>query len=349
LRVNRQVEKHINAIKDIFDEYKVTSTSFDRSRFKNLVYKVVNPSKCKNEAISYSAISIFDDYVKKYGSSVGHKRVQRYQFVQKMVGDFLELNYRNRHQSIDVLEREFYIKFKNYLQRQRCLHISTLEGYMKVLKAAAREAVASRKLPFFPFDGVKNETVNAVRYFLTQKEVELLRGLNNLPTSLQKAQDLFMFQVYTGMAYSDMKRLSAGQIVSLNGQRIITGNRTKTMISFAVPLVLQAQNIVKRWGNLENANAPLIPVPCLEDYNRALKMLQLKAGIHKKITSHIGRHTFACAYLEAGGSFEVLSKMLGHSNIRTTQIYGKIMPSRVIGESNKVFKNFLKGLSISDN
>lgn len=108
IRTNRQVEKHVNAIKDTFDEFKVVHETFEPATFKNLVYKIVNPTKCKEESLPFSARSIFDDYLQKYGNSFGDKRVQRYKFVQKMLGDFLDQQYRNRFANINVLDRELY-------------------------------------------------------------------------------------------------------------------------------------------------------------------------------------------------------------------------------------------------
>lgn len=345
LRYNKQIQKHKISILDAFDHYKSSHTTFNDDAFKNEVYRIVNPKKAKDLPVSNSLVNLFDDYTTKFGKKLTHKRLQRYAFVKRMLKQFLTKEFGNADVSVQQIcanGRNIYYKFKNYLSNELDLEQSTLEGYMKVLKATANEAVRSGTIVSSPFASCKSEQVKTTRTFLTKDDVQRIRDAHVDSEILYRCKWLFMLQVNTGLSYGDLKKLTADQIKNYSdGSKAIVDDRKKTAVEFTIPLNQEAQRIIKDLSDRFPSDK-LLPVPCLEDYNRGLKVIRAGCKIQRPVTSHVGRHTFATLWLDNGGTIETLSNILGHKNIRTTQVYGKIQAQRVLTEANGVFTTFLK-------
>ena len=131
--------------------------------------------------------------------------------------------------------------------------------------------------------------------------------------------DFFLFQIFTGMAFSDAQRFNYCQhVVEINGYKYIDGHRVKTGGNFIVPILPYTEKILARTNN-----KPVIV--SLQKYNQFLKGVGLALGCKYPISSHVGRHTFACTIiLGEGVPKEVLQVMMGHSSIKTTEIYAKL-------------------------
>jgi site-specific recombinase XerD len=117
-----------------------------------------------------------------------------------------------------------------------------------------------------------------------------------------------------------------------DGKRWIYITRTKTNTLTQVPLLPIAEEILKRYVDHPRCtkNGKLLPVPCNQVMNRRLKVVAKLCGIKKVVQTHTGRHTYATTILLGNGvTMETTSKLLGHSNIRTTQIYGKITETKI--------------------
>ena len=132
-----------------------------------------------------------------------------------------------------------------------------------------------------------------------------------------------MFQCYTGFSYSDFAKFDFERDVeNRNGKYIIADRRKKTNEDYYIVLLSPAMKILKKY-NFK------LPVISNQQYNIMLKVAAQYAKINKRITTHVARHTFAVFALNNGVSMEVVAKMLGHSNIKTTQIYAKVLNREV--------------------
>lgn len=345
LRYNKQIQKQKTSILDAFDHYTNSHTSYKDSAFRDDVYRIVNPKKVKDQPTTNRFLDLFDDYITKFGRELTKKRVQRYSFVKLMAEQFLIKEFGHANvavQQIGTNGRNFYLKFKNYLVDQRGLKPTTLEGYMKIVKAVANEAARSSVIASTPFAGCKSEALKSTRTFLQKEDVERIRNVSVDTDLLYRCKWLFMLQINTGLGYGDLRKLTADRIKHYsNGHKAIVDDRTKTAVDFTIPLNEEAQQIIEDLRTRSTSDL-LLPVPCLEDYNRGLKIIKAACNIKRPVTSHVGRHTFATLWLDNGGSIEALSNILGHMNIRTTQVYGKIRAQRVLTEASAVFATFLK-------
>ncbi len=176
-----------------------------------------------------------------------------------------------------------------------------------------------------PFLGYKGKTKNVDRYYLSKEELQQIAEKRFVSERLGQVRDVFLFCCFTGLAYIDVFQLKTSHISNGNdGERWIITNRQKTKTRSAIPLLPTAVEIINKYAsNLVCLNkGTLLPVPSNQKMNEFLKEIADLCGITKKLTSHIARHTFATTVtLSNGVPIESVSKMLGHTNIRTTQHY----------------------------
>ena len=148
-------------------------------------------------------------------------------------------------------------------------------------------------------------------------------------STLDVVHDLFIFQMYTGLSFSDMQTFDANDYKWDGKAWKHVGERIKTGVPYVSQLLPPAVKVLEKYGweipQLSNA-----------DYNRHLKSLGQMAGIKTRLHSHLARHTFATWMLRNGASIENVSKMLGHTNITQTQRYAKVQAQAVYDDFNRV-------------
>lgn len=168
--------------------------------------------------------------------------------------------------------------------------------------------------------------------YLTEEEMEAIMSLHPVPgTQMAAARDLFVFQMWTGLSYSDTQKFDIREYKKVNGKWINTGNRIKTGTAYIAQLLPPAVDVLERYGmqppRLDNAV-----------YNHALKAIQFAAGITTRLHSHLGRHSFATYMLSNDVSIQNVSKMLGHKSITQTQRYAKVLADDVHADYNRIEK-----------
>jgi site-specific recombinase XerD len=148
-------------------------------------------------------------------------------------------------------------------------------------------------------------------------------------------RDAFLFMCYTGLSYSDLKNLNYNQIYqSIGKKRIIKLQRHKTDEHCMVPLMDKAEALISKYKEHPSKSNQDIVLPVISNQkmNQYLKLIMQLAGINKLITCHVARHSFATNSLEYNIPIETVSRMLGHTNIKTTQIYAKITETKLMND-----------------
>lgn len=210
--------------------------------------------------------------------------------------------------------------------RPEKLSDSGIYNYHKCLKALMNRALSFEKIDANPYDRLKGKFKRGDREnveYLTEDEMRQFEAII-LPagSSLDIAHDLFIFQMYTGLPYSDMQAFDMDDY-RFDGQRWNhTGNRIKTGVQYVSSILPPALKVLEKYDMS-------IPKMNNADYNRQLKALQTMAGIKTRLHSHLARHTFATYMLRNGVKIENVSKMLGHTNITQTQRYAKVLAQSV--------------------
>lgn len=209
---------------------------------------------------------------------------------------------------------------------------STVHNHHKRLKALLNRAVKYGVIASNPYERLRGDIdrgdVETVE-FLTNDERDRIEGLT-LPEgrNIAAARDMFIFQCYTGMAYSDAMAFSLDKCRREGDKWLYSAQRQKTGVWFYVQVLPKALAIAEKYGGS-------LPHVCNEIYNRKLKELAEKADITKKLTTHVGRHTFATWMLRNRVPIERVSKMLGHTKVAQTQRYAKVLAEDVYGEFDK--------------
>lgn len=206
-------------------------------------------------------------------------------------------------------------------------------NYHKCLKALLNRALSFGKIDANPYDRLKGKFKRGEREnpeYLTEDEMKRFEAIT-LPqgSELDVVHDLFIFQMYTGLPYSDMQAFDASDYKYDGEAWKRVGERIKTGVPYVSQLLPPAVKILEKYGweipQLSNA-----------DYNRHLKALGQMAGIKTRLHSHLARHTFATWMLSHDIPIEHVSKMLGHTNITQTQRYAKVLAQSVYDDFSKV-------------
>ncbi len=161
--------------------------------------------------------------------------------------------------------------------------------------------------------------------FLSEMEIKLITKHPLLCGHLERVADAFLFQCFTGLAYCDLKRFDPGKhITTLQGRTIIQYCRQKGDSLFTIPLLPQAEKLLQKYSNV-------IPVVSNQKMNDYLKVIAKTVGIRKRLTTHVGRKTAGTYLLNNSVPMEVVSKILGHKSIRTTEkIYAVLLQETIL-------------------
>lgn len=245
------------------------------------------------------------------------------------------------------LDGQFIRDFDFWLKTEKhCQNNSALK-HLKNLKKVVRIALANDWIKKDPFYGIhfKQEEVNVE--FLSREELDILMNKEFAIKRLEQVRDIFIFCCFTALAFVDVQQLSREHLIKdNNGALWIRKAREKTNQMCNIPVLSIPQRILRKYE--DNAECikkgVLLPVISNQRMNAYLKEIADLCGITKRLTTHVARHTAATiVFLANDVSMENVSKILGHSNIRMTQHYAKVLDSSIMRDMANVERNFLKG------
>ena len=207
-------------------------------------------------------------------------------------------------------------------------------NYHKYLKSAINKAMKFRILAVNPYDQLKGtfkRTKRDVVDYLTEDQMKKVMELTPVPGSqAAMALDLFIFQMFTGLSYSDTQIFDISQYRQIDGKWLHVGQRVKTGVPYVSQLLPPVVEMLER-------NGWQVPKMNNQRYNQMLKAIGMVIGIDG-LHSHMGRHTFATYMLSNGAKIENVSRMLGHTNITQTQRYAKVLAKDVHDDFDKIAK-----------
>lgn len=292
---------------------------------------VVNPITLKEYiqngcTTSYTVGDLFTEYLKLLKKRVGVNLTapvyRKYEIVR-------DLFYQAISPDKQVTEISNSVISNFYADLNRKYESTTTSGMMVKLKTVIIYALDNNKLKINPFNGIKICKKTKEVEYLTESEIKTVKE-KSLVSRAARVRDLFLFQCFTGLAYTDMAHLTKDDFqVNDLGQIYIKKTRQKTGVAFTTVLFPEAAEIIKKYDYE-------LPVLSNQKYNAYLKELEDLCDLKKSLHSHIGRHTFATMALNRGLPLEIVSKMLGHSNIKQTQHYGKLVDKTIFEQVNRV-------------
>ena len=335
----------------VLDSIKATMTKIYRELLEREVS--VTPERIKNiffgvEIQQQMLLDLFrkhnEDVEKLIGINKSKATYQKYEVTRKHLTSFIKEKYNRSDVALKEIDFIFITDFEVYLLTKAGCNPNTTAKFMQFFKRIVLIAKNNGWLKSDPFINYKIRIKKVDRGYLTQNEIESIINKKITIKRLDQIRDIFIFSCFCGLAYIDVKNLRKENIrISFDDKLWLIGKREKTGVSFTIPLLDIPQKILDKYeGALSDHR--VLPVPSNQKVNAYLKEIGSLCGIDKDLSFHLARHTFATLTLSKGVSIESVSKMLGHTNIRTTQIYARITDSKISNDMDD-FASKVKGLS----
>ena len=309
----------------------------------------VTAEKVKNEFLGHSEshetiLTLFqkhnDDVKQLVGISKTIATYRKYEVTRRHLAEFIRSKYNVSDISIKEITPMFITDFELYLRTAcKCGYTAKFMQFFKRIIIIARN---NGILVNDPFASYKIRLEKVDRGYLTEDEIKIILKKKMVSERLEHVRDLFIFACFTGLAYIDVAGLTQDNIrKSFDGNLWIMTKRQKTNTDVNVPLLDIPKMILKKYkGKLPNGK--ILPVISNQKLNAYLKEIADVCGIKKNLTFHLARHTFATTTtLSKGVPIETVSKMLGHTNIETTQIYARITNSKIGSDMQGLDKKFV--------
>lgn len=340
--INEMLDNYRNVIKNKYNELFFRGEAITAMRLKSILTSRSDEAK--------RLLVLFDEFNEDYRALVGkettHKTYTRYLLTRRRLAKFMAAKYKIR----DILLSDINTKFINDFY----IYLRTVDGknghnyHMKMiqrLRTVFKTAKDNGWVTADPFGGFKISMEETHREHLTIDELGVLVSKEMTSERLQRVKDIFVFSCFTGLAYTDVRGLKKSEVVMGNDGRLwIDTRRDKTKVAVYVPLLDIPRAILEKYAD-QTSHDRLLSIPANQKVNDYLKEIAAICGIDKNLTFHIARHTFATTVtLENGVALETVQKMLGHKNIRTTQVYAKMTKRRIGMEMESLAGVLDKGL-----
>ncbi len=274
----------------------------------------------------------FDKFIADFAKRVGKDRTaetyQKHCCVRNHVANFIQSHYKRKDIAMKELTEDFIRQFEIYLRTEVGLMSSTVWMYTAPLKMIVTRAHCDgyiHRNPFARFH-VKHEVRECK--FLSEEELQTIMNHPLDDPELAMIRDIFVFDCLTGISFVDTKNLTTANLQQTGGSWWIDSRRQKTGVPFRVKLMDSALEIVERYEPVRKGGR-LFCLKGGDHANKRLKRILKECGIKKAVSWHGSRHSFACLALNKGMPIESVSKILGHTNITTTQIYAKITAEKI--------------------
>jgi len=353
---NWNKEKHRakkdNAINDQLSNIEGSLTSILYSLEKD--EKLISASILKDlytgkNVLETPLLSFYENHVKsiKLSNELAKSSISRYtntldhlkQFlIQKKETNLLLINCDFKFLSeFDI----YLITRTSHITKQK-LERNTVNKHHSRLRTVLIKAVKESLIQKNPYHDFKFKYNPSKRTFLTEDELKSISthdlGLN---PSLLKVRDIFLFSVYTGLRFQDAQSIKINQITTdKKGDSYLEFVQAKTKESMIIPLLKPALEIIQKYSTEEaKITGAILPRISNQKFNTYLKVIGTFAGIEKTLSHHVARHTCATTILLSNEApIEAVSKWLGHTSIRTTQIYAKITKEYLQKVADKISK-----------
>lgn len=291
-------------------------------------------------------LEVFTEHNKRVGVLVGKDfaegTLERYETSLEHTRNFILWKYKLKDYPIEKLDYGFITDYEFWLKGVRnCSHNTTMK-YLANFKKIVLICVKNQWLSRDPFYGYKMTKREVIRDFLSEDELRKIASKKFSTERLERVRDLFLFSCYTGLAYADVLKLKQADIKSgIDKKQWIFTQRQKTDTLSRIPLLPIALKLIEKYAVHKDVigTEKIFPVMTNQKMNGYLKEIADVCSIEKDLTFHVARHTFATTItLNNGVPLETVSKMLGHTNLKTTQHYAKLLDTKIGQDMGKLKK-----------
>ncbi len=327
-RLNKLLDSTKN---DIYDKQREMDYNDEDITAETLMNKFLGKGNRKRYLIE-----LIKEESHKKKNLIGTGTYRKYKAFLHHIEKFLEFQYQVSDISIKKVDYEFISDFDYYIRTEKSIGNNTTVRYVKTLELFFNKAKNRGWVNTDPFVNYEGTLEKVERTILSEVELNLVISKTITIDRLKRIRDIFVFACFSGLSFGDLEKLNSNHIViDMEGIKWIKIKRSKTGNSCSIPLLPQAEEILKKYkGDPQCLNKGVaLPVISNERYNSYLKEIAVLCGIDKNLTTHVARHTFATTVSsDKGVSIEVISKMLGHTQLKTTQIYAKTTDVRIANE-----------------
>lgn len=333
--INNRLDKISSNILDIYNQFEAQNKSFNVTDIKNKLCGISS---------EHGIVEMFDTYMHTIKANIGKgfsaTTLKHYKTSRTRLVNFLSDIHNKKEWDLKSIDYKFINGFDLYMKTKYNNSVNTAWCYHKHMKKVLNLAVAMDHILINPYVKFQVKTEKPKREYLTSNELNEIRKKIIEIERLNTVRNIFLFACYTGLSYADISKLAKHHIRTGNdGNQWIIIDRTKNNSRCRIPLLPVAQNILKLYENYpqNNYKGLLLPVNSNQKMNAYLKEIADICGIKKNLSMHVARHTFATTItLTNGVPIETVSKVLGHSSLKTTQIYARILDTKISEDFNKI-------------
>lgn len=271
------------------------------------------------------------------------KTLSRYEQFEDELSMFIKEEYRKSDLGLDEVKPGFIHSYERWLGKKG-KNQSTINKRIQKLRSGITLAFSHGWISYDPFATFRYKTIKPKIKFLTKEELNNLQEHVFASQSLSKVRDIFLFSCYSGMGYSEYAYLEPRHIFYYSDKQMpyVAMDRFKTEEPLKIPLLPTAMAIIKKYKDEveQEITGKCLPVVSNQKFNKYLQEIQEVVGIDRiKLTSHVGRSTFATLALADGLALETVSKILGHRDLKTTlRYYGEILDEKVFNDVDELIK-----------
>ena len=325
---NERLDRIKTEIQDIFNQLRSTNEDFDANTIKR---KLLNIQESKG------ILAVFDYYLDsilaKLNKGYSMETYKHYKSSRKRLADFINSSLKKTDISVQCIDYKFLDAFDVFIKKDFNNVQNTAWNYHKHLRRILNLAISLDYIDKNPYSKFKVGLEETHREILSMEELKRLEDKNIQIERLSVVRDIFIFACYTGLSFSDIAKLNKIHLQQgTDGKEWIIIDRSKTNNRCRIPILPKVREILKRYEDypkISNKDV-LLPVLTNQKMNSYLKELGDICDINKNITMHIARHTFATSVtLSNGVPIETVSKILGHTSLKTTQIYAKVLDKKI--------------------
>ena len=338
VETNAKLDKLMLSIHTAFDTLVERKVDFDAEGVKNLFQGSLGTQMTLLEMTDI----VCEDLRKRIGIDRAKGTYPAYIYTRRTLAEFIEKEFRTKDVAFGQMTEQFIHDYQSFILDEKGLAIDTCRHYLAIVKKVCRKAYKEghadrRFFAHFSLPQPKEKTPKA----LSRESFEKIRDLV-IPehrASHILARDLFLFACYTGTAYADAVSVTRDNLFTDdNGGLWLKYRRKKNELRACVKLLPEALDLIEKYR--DDARPTLFPMLYHPNLRRLMKSLAVLAGIKEDLTYHAGRHSFASLItLEAGVPIETICKMLGHSNLQTTQVYAKVTPKKLFEDMDKYIES----------
>lgn len=304
--------------------------------------------KIISKATSKSVVEVFKLHNGMVYNLIGIDYAQatytRYETTMKHIKEYMQTKYKVSDLLLTDLDYDFIRGFEIYMKTTRkCSHNTTMK-YIKMFKVITNYAVKNDWLAKDPFKLFECKIEKIERGFLTEDEIKAIQEKEFVSERLDNVRNIFVFSIFTGLAYVDVAKLTKSNIITgVDGKLWISIPRTKTNVTTTVPLLPPAIKILEKYKGhpITEIKGTLLPVPTNQKVNEYLKEIGSLCNIDKNLTFHLARHSFGTTIMIGNKvSSEALKPQMGHTDIKTTQIYSHQDEYKIAKEVEHLYEKY---------